>query len=180
MAHEKQRALELDEEILQQVERLHVEIVRRLVHHEQVERPREQPRQQQAIALAAGQRAHRRAGTIGGEEEVLQIAMHMAPQSSDGHELRPIGDAVEHAPLGVELLAQLIEVRDLQTRAEPDRATIRRQLAEQETKQRGLAGAIRADDTDTITARDRRREIADDHPVTAREAHAACLHDQTS
>jgi hypothetical protein len=38
---------------------------------------REQPRQQHAVALAARQRAHRRVGAFGREQEVAQVAHHV-------------------------------------------------------------------------------------------------------
>ena len=153
----EQRAGELEQQLLEQVERLDVEIVRRLVEHEQVERPREQPREQQPIALAARQRAHRRARAIGREEKVLQVAEHvLARCRRRSIEVGAVGDAVEHAALRIELLAQLIEVRDLEAGAEADRARVGRELAEQEAKQRRLARAVRADQADAIAAHDRR------------------------
>ena len=74
MADEQQRARPLGQLRFEQLERLDVEVVGRLVEHQHVGRPREQPRQQQAVALAAGQRLHRRARALGREEEVLQVA----------------------------------------------------------------------------------------------------------
>ena len=100
VADDEQRAGELEQQLLEQVERLDVEIVRRLVEHEQVERAREQPREQQAIALAARERAHRRARAIGREEEVLRdsraracalppISMKSAPSAMLSNTLAP-------------------------------------------------------------------------------------------
>ena len=53
VADDEHRAGEVDELRLEQLQRLDVEIVRRLVEHEHVGRPGEQPREQQAVALAA-------------------------------------------------------------------------------------------------------------------------------
>ena len=58
-------------------ERLDVEIVGRLVHHEHVERPSEQPGQQQTIALAAGERLHRRQRPLGRKQKITQVAVDM-------------------------------------------------------------------------------------------------------
>ena len=60
MADEQQRARPVHELRLQQFEGLEIEIVGRLVEHEHVGRPREQPGEQQPIALAARERFHRR------------------------------------------------------------------------------------------------------------------------
>ena len=53
VADEQERARPVDQHRLEQLERLDVEIVGRLVEHQHVRRPREQPRQQQPVALAA-------------------------------------------------------------------------------------------------------------------------------
>jgi hypothetical protein len=170
VAHQQQRALELEQQLLEQVERLDVEIVRRLVEHQQVERAREQPRQQQPVALPAAQRAHRRARPLGREEEVLQVAEHVPLLAADAHPLAAVGDAVEDAAVRVELLAQLVVVRDLEPRAVTDRARVRRQLAEQQAQERRLARAVRADEPHAVAAHDRGREVAHDRAVAVREA----------
>ena len=56
VADEQHRAVELADQLLEQLQRLDVEIVGRLVEHQHVGRPREQPREQQPVALAARQR----------------------------------------------------------------------------------------------------------------------------
>src|SRR5690606_38542164 len=62
----------------------------------------------------------------------------------------------------VELLAQLVEVRDLQLRAEPDRAAIGGDLAEHQLEQRRLAGAVGPDESDAVAALHDRVEVTDD------------------
>jgi hypothetical protein len=53
VAHQQQRARVRLQRLLQELERFDIEVVGRLVEHEQVGGPGEQPREQQAIALAA-------------------------------------------------------------------------------------------------------------------------------
>ena len=53
---------------------------------------------------------------------------------------------------GIELLAQLVEVRDLHVGAEPHAARVRRERAEDQLHQRGLAGAVRADQAEAVAA----------------------------
>ena len=57
------------EHVLEHVERFQVEIVGRLVEHQQVRRLGERLRQHQAAALAAGQLAERRARLLGAKTE---------------------------------------------------------------------------------------------------------------
>jgi hypothetical protein len=49
---------------------------------------REQARQQQAVALAAGERAHRRIGALGREQEVVQVAHHVLARTVELDPLR--------------------------------------------------------------------------------------------
>jgi hypothetical protein len=48
-------------------------VVRRLVEHEEVCGKREQPREQQAVALAAGQHADRSVGTLRRKQEIAEV-----------------------------------------------------------------------------------------------------------
>ena len=56
MADQEHRAGVGLQQLLEQLERVDVEVVGRLVEHQHVGRQREQAREQQAVALAAGQR----------------------------------------------------------------------------------------------------------------------------
>ena len=75
VADEQQRAGPLDELRLEQLERLEIEIVGRLVEHEHVRRPREQPGEQQPIAFAARQRLHRRLRALGRKQKIAQVGV---------------------------------------------------------------------------------------------------------
>ena len=161
MADEQQRARPLDELRFEQLERLEIEIVGRLVEHQHVGRPREQPRQQQPVALAARQRlapASARARAETGSRAGSRARGACWP--FDGHGVVAVADRVDHRPLGIELLALLVVVGDLHVRAAPHLARVGLQLAEQQPQQRRLAGAVRPDQADAIAAHDARREVA--------------------
>ena len=83
MADEQDRAGIVAEQFLQEIERLDVEIVGRLVEHQQVGRLRQRAREHQPPALAAGQFADRRARLFGREQEVPHVADDMAPLAVD-------------------------------------------------------------------------------------------------
>jgi len=74
VADDQDRAGIVAEQLLQQVERLQIEIVGRLVEHHQVRRLRQRARQRQPAALAARQLADRRARLIRRKQEVLHVA----------------------------------------------------------------------------------------------------------
>ena len=78
VADHQQRAGPIHELRFQQLERLEVQIVGGLVQHQNVGGPGQQPCQQQPVALAAGQRLHRRSRAFGWKQEVLQVAVHVA------------------------------------------------------------------------------------------------------
>src|SRR4051794_38103622 len=99
----------------------------------------------------------------------------MLAHAADLDPVAAVGNAVEYARLRIELLAQLIEVGDLETSAEPDGSRIGLQLAEEEAEERRLSRSIRPDESNAIAARDRRREVPHDQPITVRERHALRL-----
>jgi hypothetical protein len=68
--------------------------------------------EQQAVALAPGKRAHRRAGALGAEEEVLQVAIDVARagRRSTNSSLIAGRGCLRTDLSGIELLAQLVEV----------------------------------------------------------------------
>ena len=161
MRHQQQRALERGDAFLEQFQRVDVEVVGRLVHHQQVRRPREQAREQQAVALTARQRGRRRQQLVGPEQEIAQIARHMAVLAADGHEGVAVVDVVGDRGREVELLALLVVVGGLEARAALHAARGRLDRPEQQTDQRALAGAVRPHDADAVAALDARAEAAD-------------------
>ena len=74
MADEQDGPLVLDQQRLEQFERLDVEVVGRLVQDQHVRRLGEQLRQQQPAPLAAGEVLDQAPRALGGEEEVLEVA----------------------------------------------------------------------------------------------------------
>src|ERR1044071_269760 len=98
----------------------------------------------------------------------------------DLDEISAIGDAIEHRLLGIEVFAQLIEVRDVESSSSSDRSRVWRELSEQQTKQRRLPRAVRSDETDAVTARDRRTEIANDHSFAIGKVHVPRLDYQSA
>ena len=178
MADQQQRARVGLQHALQQVDGFQIQVVGRLVQHQQVGRAGEQPRQQQAVAFATRQGAHRRVGPVGREQEVLQIAHDVAARAIDLDVFRAGADRVGHALLGVELLAQLIEIGDLQVGAQPHRAGVWRVFAQNELEQRGLADAVGPDQADAVTAHDGEVQVAHQAAPAQADAGLTGLADQ--
>jgi hypothetical protein len=70
----------------------------------------------------------------------------------DRKEFAAIADRLDQALVGVELGAQLIEIGDLQARSVPYPPRVRLQLLQQDTQQRGFAGAVRPDQSNAVVA----------------------------
>src|SRR4051794_37340743 len=102
----------------------------------------------------------------------------MFARAGDVDPVGAVGDTRVDAGLGVELVAQLIEVDDFERSAPSNRPSVGLQLAEQEAEECRLAGAVRADEADAIAAGDRRAEVAHDLAVAVREAHSFRLDDE--
>ena len=77
VADQQQRALEIEEQLLQQFEGLDVEVVGGLVQDQDIGGPGEQTRQQQAAALPAGQGLHLGPRPLRREEKFLQVSDHV-------------------------------------------------------------------------------------------------------
>ena len=113
MAHQHDRPLERHESLFQQLQRFGIEIVRRLVEDDDVRRLRKQLRQQHAVSLAAGQKLHRRAGSFGAKQKVLQIADDVPRLAFDKDRVGAVADVFLDRGFFVQLTAQLVEVGEL-------------------------------------------------------------------
>jgi hypothetical protein len=90
------------------------------------------------------------------------------------------GHRLRQSPLWVEALPPLIERARRQVGAEPDRPVIRGECAGQQFEQRGLAGAVRADDAEPIAPHDPDREIPHEDMVAECLRDALCGGDQSA
>ena len=119
----------------------------------------EQTGQQQAVALAARERAHRLARLLLAEQELLEIAHDVAPLAQH---LDPVAaGGAQDLPgrlVGVELGAVLVEACDGEVGAEPHRAGVGLDLAGEQLEQRRLAGTVGADDRGDAPRRELERE----------------------
>jgi hypothetical protein len=120
VADQQHRAGILGQPLLQQVEGL--EIVGRLVKHQQVGWPGEGAGKGKPSTLAAGQHADRGPGLRGAEQEILHVTDHMAALAADGHGVAAAGKCLSQALARVEGFAPLIENNLSEVGAEPDLA----------------------------------------------------------
>ena len=136
---------------LERLAALEVEVVRRLVEHEQVRAARDDEREREPPPLAAGERAHRLLVLLPAREEepAEELLRLRAPQPGRGDR------GVEHRAALVELRLVLGEVRGLDAVAELDPPRGGLAPAEHRLEQRRLARAVRADERHVLAALER-------------------------
>jgi len=118
VADQKHRAFVVLQQVFQQLQRVDVQVVGWLVEHQHVGGPCKQARQQQAVALAARQRAHWRVGACGRKQKVGQIAFDVFFLAVDLDPFAARADEVLERGVQVQRVAHLVKVRHLQIRAE--------------------------------------------------------------
>src|SRR5690606_35521244 len=85
------------------------------------------------------------------------------------------GDLLPHGAVGVEQVAALVDVAELDGVADADGAGIGRLLAGDHPEQGGLADAVGADHADDAAGRQPEREVVDKQPVAVALAQAVYL-----
>ena len=138
--------------LLEKLQRLDVEIVRRLVHDEQVRRLQEELRKHQPRAFAAGKRLHRCAHALRRKEEIRKIRIDVLLDAAHNHLIAVARDVLADRELRLQFAAELIEKRHLDIRAERHRSLGRLKPSGQELEESGLARAVAAEDADPLAA----------------------------
>lgn len=152
----------VDQDVFQDIEGFGVQVVGRFVEHQHVGGLGEETGEEEAIPFAAREDLGLGAGAGRVEEEVLQVTDDVARAALDFHAIGIPGDVLGDGLGVVDLLAHLVEVHDLELRAELQVAAGGRELSEKHLHQGRLAGPIRADESDLIPAGQRHAEIPDD------------------
>ena len=161
MADHQHGAVEGQQDLFQQFQGFHVEVVGRFVEYQQVGRLAEQLGQQQARALTTRQRLDRRARTLRTEQEVPQVAEYVAALAVDVDKVAAFSDVVDHGLFQVQLVAQLVKVGHVDASALFDLAAGRLQAAEHQLEQGGLAGTVGAQQADTVATLQDHGEVLD-------------------
>src|SRR6185436_18417962 len=157
VADDHRAARELEERLLESPQGVDVQVVRRLVEQEEVAAGLESARQVEPVALAAREvldplllvrplEVERRGIGAGGNLAVAQ-----------GDHVAAVRDRLPDRLVALQRLAALVDVGDLHGLADADRPRVRLLLADDHAEERGLAGAVRADDADDAARWQRER-----------------------
>src|SRR5216684_8460820 len=147
---------------LEELEGFDVEVVGWLVEDQDVRRTGEEASEEKAVALAAGEHAHRRVGATRREEEVAEVAHDVLAAAGKLDPFRARADRLGDSFLGVESFAHLVEVGGLDVGAQAHASRVGRELAEGQVDEGGLARAVRADEAEPVAAADEEVEVAYD------------------
>ena len=152
MAHDEEGPRPAVEDVLELGQGLDVEVVRRLVEHEDVGLGHEQPEDLQAAPLAAGEVSDARLLPAAGEAELLRELRGRDLLLAEHRHLLDVLHGIDDATVGerVELSDVLREVPDDDGDALLALAGDERDLAGEHAEQRRLARAVDADDADAV------------------------------
>ena len=150
MGHVEHGALVVPDRVLEHFTALDIQVVRRLVEDEEVRVTEHQLREGHTALLATGEVADALIHIIATEEEGREHVAHLRVVQVRVVVLDLIEDGLLHVEHGM----FLIVVADLDVRAELKAAGRRRLLLVQDLEQRGLAGTIRTDHRNVLTALD--------------------------
>ena len=165
MRDQQDGAVIVGDDFLKQVEGFEVEVVGRLVEHEEIGGAGKFAREQQARALAARKRSDQRLGQVGVKQIFLQIALDVLFDAANVDPVAALGEHVADPAFGRHQPTLLIDDDARESLGELDLALIGVEFAGQQPKQGGLSGAVGADDPDPVAALDPEREIVNDDPL---------------
>lgn len=102
----------------------------------------------------------------------------MTALAIDIDEITTFGNVIDHGLFQIELVTQLVEIGHVQTRTDFNLAGSRLQIVEHQLEQRGLAGTVGTEQTDTVFALQDHGEILDQgRPARMSEADVLKDHD---
>ncbi|MNJ46401.1 hypothetical protein D3C77_415290 [compost metagenome] len=177
--HQDQGAVVAFEQLFQLLQRVHVEVVGRLVEDQQIGGLGQGARQQQAVALAARQGGDGLLQLGFLEQEVLGVGgdVHGAAAHQDAVAAAR-RQRVPQGHVGLQPLARLVEVEGFEVGAHAHGALVRGQFAQQHLDQGGLARAVGADDGQAVAADDAGGQVLEDDAVAERLGDALDVGDQ--
>jgi len=132
---QQHRSVIIGDDLLQEVERLKVKVVGRLIEDEKVRFPGKFACEKKPRTLAPRQCANVRIGDGGVEEKILQISLDRLLDPADLDPVAPIGKDVPHLLLRREKTSLLVDDDAVERRSEGDAPFVGSDLAGQQLQQ---------------------------------------------
>src|SRR5258706_5008469 len=157
---------EVEQRLLKSTERVDVQVVRRLVEQQHVRTRLEHLREMDTIAFTARQVTDALLLVGPAEVEGRNVRAGVARPRADLDVLLSFRDLFPNVLLRVERIARLRYVAELHCLANHEGSAVGLLLAGDEMEQRGLARAVRSDDPDDASARQRECEVVEEESIT--------------
>ena len=180
MADDDAAAGEVLERFLERRQRLGVEIVGRLVEQQDIGARLQHLGEMHPVALAARQGADLLLLVAALEVEGAGVGARIHLALAERQHVVAAGDLLPHRLVGVEGIAALVDIAEMDAVADADGAAIRLLLAGQHAEQRRLAGAVRADHPDNAAGRQGEVQVLDQQPVVIGLAQILDLDDRVA
>ena len=110
MADQKNRAVKVLQQVFEQLQRVDIKVIGRLIQHQHVGGSGKQARQQQPVALTTAQGAHWRVGARWREQKVTQVTFDVLFAVANLDPLAPRADEVFQGGIKVERVAHLVKI----------------------------------------------------------------------
>ncbi len=166
--------------VLEGPQRVDVEIVGRLVEQQQVAAALEELREVHAVAFAAGQRTHLALLVAALEVEPRHVGPRRDFTLAEHHLVAAVRNLLPDGLVGVERIARLVHISDLDGFAEAQRAGIGLLLPGDHPEERRLARTVGPDDADDAAARQREVDLVHQEHVTVALAESPRLDDDVA
>src|SRR5256712_3579919 len=178
VADDHDASREVEQRLFERAQRVHVQIVRRLVEQEDVAARTKQLGQVDSVSLAAGEIADPFLLVGAAKSERRGVRARVARPGPDLDALLAAGDLLPDLLRRIQGIPGLRHVCELDRVADTQRPAIVRLLVREQPKERRLSRSVRPDDPDDPAARQREGEVVEEEPVAVRLAQSLRLHDQ--
>ncbi|KAF1049442.1 MAG: hypothetical protein GAK34_02062 [Delftia tsuruhatensis] len=165
MGDHQHRARVLQQRIFQRAQRFHVQVVRGFVQQQHVAALDQRLGQVQAAALAAGEVADLLLLVLSVEVEAACVGARGHLELADVDDVQPARDVFPHRLVVGQRVTRLLHIGHLDRLAHDDFAGIGLLTPRDQLEQRGLAGAVGADDADDGASGDVHGQVVDEHAV---------------
>src|ERR1041384_42653 len=160
--------------------RVDVEVVGRLVQEQDVRPLFQNLRQMHAVALAARKCADLLLLLGAREVESRNVSARVYLAAAERDHILPGGNLFPDRFIWIERRAALLHGAEFDGLADAERAFVRRLLARNQTKERRLTSAVRADDADDAAGRKRERELVKQQTFAVSLAHVLSFDDDVA
>src|SRR5690606_23768809 len=155
---------EVLQRILERGQRLRIEVVGRLVEQDDIAALLQELGHVHTVALAARKRAYLLLLVAALEVEGGAIGSGVNLVLAELDDVVAARNLLPHGLVRIERIAALVHITELHRLADADRAAVGLLLPGDHAEERGLAGAVRADDADDAARRKLEGEVVDQKP----------------